>query len=90
MPRREPERTCVGCRTARPKPELARIVRRPDGSIVADPTGKMEGRGAYVCPTPECVEKAVRRRALERGLRAPVPPEALERRRAEIVSPKAP
>jgi predicted RNA-binding protein YlxR (DUF448 family) len=85
MPRNEPERTCVGCRAARPKSELARVVRRPDGAIVVDPSGKMEGRGAYICPTPDCLDKAVRRKGLERGLKAPVPPEAVERLRTEIV-----
>lgn len=85
MPRREPERTCVGCRAARPKPELRRVVRRADGTIVVDPSGKMEGRGAYVCPNPDCLDKAVRRKALDRALKAPAPPEAVERLRGEIV-----
>lgn len=85
MPRHEPERTCVGCRAARPKTELRRIVKRADGSIAVDPSGKMDGRGAYVCPNPDCLEKAVKRKALDRALKAPVPPEAVERLRAEIV-----
>ena len=85
MARREPERTCVGCRAKRPKSELTRIVRRPDGTVTADPTGKMEGRGAYVCPDPRCLEKAIQRKALDRGLKTAAPPEALERLRSEIV-----
>jgi predicted RNA-binding protein YlxR (DUF448 family) len=64
---------------------LARVVRRPVGVIVLDPSGKREGRGAYVCPTPDCLDKAVRRKGLERGLKAPVPPDAVERLRSEIV-----
>lgn len=53
-----PIRTCVVCRRARPKHELVRIVRRPDGSVDADPTGQQPGRGAYVCPGGQCVAAA--------------------------------
>lgn len=68
----------MGCRTARPKNELARIVREPDGSIGVDPSGKKPGRGAYVCPNGDCLKTAVLRKALDRALKAPVPPEAVE------------
>ncbi|HVL33883.1 MAG TPA: YlxR family protein [Actinomycetota bacterium] len=54
-------RTCVGCRQVRPKRELIRIVRLPDGSAVVDRSGKAPGRGAYVCPGGSCGERAVRR-----------------------------
>ncbi len=84
MKRAEPERTCVGCRAARPKGEMVRIVRAPDGSTVLDPSGKRPGRGAYVCPNPECLDKAVRRKALDRALKAPTPPDVVERLRCEI------
>ena len=75
MPRTKhvPMRTCVGCRTQRPKRELARIVRSPSGSIELDREGKAPGRGAYVCPSRECVERARSARAVARSLRCEVP-----------------
>ena len=63
-----PFRTCVGCRTARPKRELIRLVRTPAGAVVVDPTGKLNGRGAYLCPDEACWTQAERRRGLERAL----------------------
>lgn len=67
-PRKVPMRTCVGCRSVRPKRELVRIVRGPDGTVSVDATGKRPGRGAYICPTSECLEKARKGRQLERAL----------------------
>lgn len=61
-------RTCVGCRQVRPKRELLRIVRGPDGAVSVDPTGKRPGRGAYICPKPECLDRARRGRQLEHAL----------------------
>jgi hypothetical protein len=63
-----PERSCVACRQARPKEELLRVVRTPDGQIKADPVGKTPGRGAYVCPAEQCIQAAVKHRKLERAL----------------------
>ncbi len=67
---RSPIRTCVGCRSARPKRELLRIARTPDG-VQADPDARLPGRGAYVCPDPSCLVAARRRKAtaLRRALR---------------------
>ena len=63
-----PTRTCVACRTSRPKRELVRLVRTPEGSVSVDITGKLNGRGAYLCRSDECWTLAERRRALERAL----------------------
>jgi predicted RNA-binding protein YlxR (DUF448 family) len=63
-----PARTCVGCRTVRPKRELVRLVRQSSGEVVVDPSGKLNGRGAYVCPDEACWTQAERRRGLERAL----------------------
>ena len=71
-PRRLPMRTCVGCRQVRPKRELIRVVRTPQGEVHVDPTGKRAGRGAYVCPSAECLEKARKGRQLERALQHPL------------------
>lgn len=72
-PRQIPNRSCVACRTARPKRDLLRIVRTPDGQIVSDPTGRLAGRGAYVCNEPACIERAITKGALARALKTPLP-----------------
>jgi predicted RNA-binding protein YlxR (DUF448 family) len=64
--RHVPERTCVACKQQRPKRELIRIVRTPDGHVVLDPTGKISGRGAYLCARRSCWEPALRKGKLER------------------------
>ena len=70
MPKKIPVRQCVACRQQKKKPQLARITRTPQGDIVYDPKGKAPGRGAYLCPDPECVRKARKSKALERQLGA--------------------
>ena len=74
----DPVRMCVGCRTHTPKKELIRIVRTPDGAVVADAKGKTPGRGAYICRKAECLKKAQKSRALERVLEVEITPEAYE------------
>ncbi len=63
-----PQRKCVGCNEMKDKKDLFRIVRSPEGEISLDLTGKKNGRGAYVCPNPECITKAVKEKRLERAL----------------------
>jgi len=70
--RRQPQRTCVGCREVKAKRELTRIVRLSDGHVVVDPTGKLPGRGAYICARRECWQRAVERRAIERALKSQI------------------
>jgi predicted RNA-binding protein YlxR (DUF448 family) len=67
-----PQRTCVACRQGRPKAELLRIVRTPTGLIEVDPAGKAAGRGAYICRSEACAERAVKQKKLNRALGAPV------------------
>ena len=67
-----PQRKCVGCNEMKDKKELLRIVRSPEGEISLDMTGKKNGRGAYVCPNPECITKAVKEKRLERALEKPI------------------
>jgi predicted RNA-binding protein YlxR (DUF448 family) len=64
-----PQRTCVACRQVKAKRELVRLVRTSDGNIEIDVTGKKNGRGAYICPTIDCWEKALSGKHLERTLR---------------------
>jgi predicted RNA-binding protein YlxR (DUF448 family) len=73
-----PVRSCVACRTARDKRELVRVVRTPDGRIQIDESGRVAGRGAYLCRDAGCWTRAVERGALGRALEAPVPPELRE------------
>ncbi len=75
MPKKIPVRQCLGCREHKPKPELIRVVRSPEGEVSLDFKGKKPGRGAYVCPAPECLKKARKSRALERAFSAPLPEE---------------
>lgn len=73
-----PLRKCLGCNEQKPKRELVRIVRTPDGSIVLDTTGKQAGRGAYICPDTACLKKAVKGKRIEKSLEVPVSSELLE------------
>lgn len=75
MPKKIPMRQCVGCREMKPKPELIRVVKSPEGEVSLDFRGKKPGRGAYVCPHTECLKKARKSRALERAFSAPLPDE---------------
>lgn len=63
-----PVRTCVACREAGAKRGLTRIVRTPEGEVTIDPTGKLNGRGAYLCDKPGCWERAVSTPVLSRAL----------------------
>jgi predicted RNA-binding protein YlxR (DUF448 family) len=76
--RHYPTRTCVACRTERQKREFVRIVRSPDGVVTLDPTGKANGRGAYLCADGSCWSVALKKKALERALSAPLPAELRE------------
>lgn len=79
MQKKIPMRQCLGCREMKPKRELIRVVRSPEGEISLDFKGKASGRGAYVCPNPACLKKAVKARALERAFSAQIPPEVYEK-----------
>lgn len=78
MQNKIPMRQCLGCREMKPKRELIRAVRSPEGEISLDFKGKASGRGAYICPDKECLKKAIKARALERAFSAPIPPEVYE------------
>lgn len=73
-----PMRTCVGCRTTAPKRELIRVVRTPEGDVEMDLTGKRSGRGVYICANEQCLEKAVKARQLERGLKTTIDEQVVE------------
>ena len=84
MQKKIPQRQCMGCRERRAKKELIRVVRGTDGTVSLDFSGKAPGRGAYLCPDPECLKKARKSRALERAFDAPIPAEIYEQLTAEL------
>lgn len=78
MEKKIPMRQCLGCREMKPKKELIRVVRSPEGNISLDFKGKASGRGAYVCPNSQCLKKAIKAKALERAFSTQIPPEIYE------------
>lgn len=79
-----PVRQCMGCREHKPKKELVRVVRSPEGSVSIDRVGKMPGRGAYLCASPDCLKRVKKSRALERALKAPLGGEVYAALEAEL------
>ena len=84
MQKKIPQRQCMGCRERKAKRELIRVVRGTDGTVHLDFGGKAPGRGAYLCPDPECLRKAQRSKALERSLEVPIPQEVYDRLAREM------
>lgn len=76
--KRIPLRTCIACKSERPKKELLRIVRNKDGEIFLDRTGKSDGRGAYICVKLECLQKLRKARLLNRVFKCEVPDSAYD------------
>jgi predicted RNA-binding protein YlxR (DUF448 family) len=70
--KKTPVRTCIVCREEKPKPEMIRVVKTPEGEIAVDEGGKMNGRGAYICQG--CIKTARQQRRLEKALKCAVPP----------------
>ena len=79
MQKKIPQRQCMGCRERKATRELIRVVRQPDGTVSLDFGGKMNGRGAYICPNPECLKKVQKSKALDRSLEVTIPAEVYER-----------
>ena len=84
MQKKIPQRQCMGCRERNAKRELIRVVRTPEGTVRLDFGGKMNGRGAYLCPNPECLKKAIRAKALERSLEVSIPEEVVAQLEKEM------
>jgi len=74
----------MGCRERKAKRELIRVVRTPEGNVTLDFGGKMNGRGAYICPDPECLRKALRSKALDRSLEVTIPEQVIARLEKEM------
>ncbi len=84
MQKKIPQRQCMGCRERKAKREMIRVVRMTDGTVNLDFGGKTNGRGAYICPDPECLKKAQKSKALERSLEVPIPEEVYARLAKEM------
>ena len=75
MAKQIPLRQCIGCRQMKPKNELVRVIKTPEDQVCLDKTGKMNGRGAYICLNSECYNKAVKSKGIERALKIAIPEE---------------
>lgn len=84
MQKKIPQRQCMGCRERKEKRALIRVVRSPEGVVSLDFSGKCNGRGAYLCPDPECLKKAMKSKALDRSLETQIPQEVYDRLSREM------
>ena len=82
--RKIPERQCLGCNEHRPKSELLRIVRTPEGETELDFTGKKSGRGAYICRSLKCLKKARKSKRVEKSLGVAIPDDVYDRMETEL------
>ena len=69
---------CLGCQEMKPKKELLRVVRTPEGTVELDPTGKRNGRGAYICPQVDCFKVAVKGKRFEKAFEIELSPQVIE------------
>ena len=89
MPKKIPMRQCLGCREMKPKHELIRAVRSPEGEVSLDFVGKKPGRGAYVCRSAECLKRAVKSKALSRAFGTEIPQDVTEALHEQMEDPDA-
>ena len=80
-----PQRQCLGCNEHKPKRELLRVVKSPEGEISLDFTGKKSGRGAYICRDVRCLRKARKSQRIDRSLSCTVPEEVYDRMESELI-----
>lgn len=86
MAKKIPMRQCVGCQEMKSKKELVRVLKTSEGEIVLDKTGKLNGRGAYLCDSMDCLQKAMKSRGLERSFKMNIPAEVYENLKKEFES----
>ena len=82
--KKTPLRKCTGCGEMKPKKELVRVVKSPEGEVSLDLTGRKPGRGAYVCPRVDCLRLARKARRLEKAFSCPIPAEVYDRMEEEF------
>lgn len=86
MAKKTPQRQCIGCGAMKPKKEMIRVIKTPENEIKIDGTGKMNGRGAYICHLTECLSLALKNKGLERSLKIKIPDEIYDRLLKELNS----
>lgn len=84
-PKKIPTRQCLGCNEHKPKKELLRVLRTPEGEITLDFTGKKSGRGAYICYDVKCLRKARKSKRIDKSLETAVPDEIYDKMESELV-----
>ena len=84
MQKKIPQRQCMGCRERKAKKELIRVVRTPEGAVCLDFSGKLNGRGAYICPSADCLKKARKAKSLDRSLEVSIPEEVYDHLEKEM------
>ena len=82
--RKFPQRQCIGCGEMKNKKEMIRVLKTPEGEFTLDSTGRKNGRGAYVCPSAECLGKAIKSKGLERSFKMAIPKEIYEKLEKEM------
>ena len=85
MQKKIPQRQCMGCRERKNKRDMIRVVRKTDGEVSLDFSGKLSGRGAYICPDAACLKKARKAKSLDRSLEVTIPEEVYDRLEKEMV-----
>lgn len=83
--KKQPQRTCMGCNEKKDKKDLIRIVKNKQNEINIDKTGKLEGRGAYICDSITCLEKAIKTKRIEKVFEQKIPDEIYERLRGVML-----
>lgn len=82
--RKIPLRQCTGCGQLKSKKEMIRVLKTPENELFIDETGKKNGRGAYICPAVECLEKAMKNKGLEKSLKTTIPKEIYSNLKKEL------
>ena len=83
--RKIPMRMCLGCQEMKPKKELIRVVRTPEGTVELDPSGKRNGRGAYICPKVDCFKAAVKGKRFQKALEIELSSQVIEELERKLV-----
>ena len=86
MNKKIPLRQCVGCHEMKSKKEMFRVLKTTEEEIVLDTTGKMNGRGAYLCKNAECLKKAIKQRGIERSLKMEIEKSVYEKLEKEFLN----
>lgn len=83
--RKVPLRQCIGCGEMKTKKEMIRVIKTPEEDVLIDSTGKKNGRGAYICPSSECLKKAIKNKAIERSFKMNISGEVYKQLEEELI-----